>query len=239
MIRTELFKLRTHRTPWVLFITLVASLAIAPIYYAIKNPTDAMAVIEPFTSVFGIVPPLLGAIFGGWILGHEYRQGTLRRVLGSDGRRVRLIATKAVVGLVAMILGMSAAAGVAALASIASVASFDGTIVWGGVLRNILSGGFLALVVAAIAFTFSVLLRSDTYSMLGALSLLLIVGPLLTLIPTVGKYTPAGLAADVSSWISGSGEELEVAIVTASLGLAATIGVLAAAAVVTFHHRDI
>lgn len=92
--------------------------------------------------------------------------------------------------------------------------------------------------VAAIAFTFSTLFRSDTYAMLGSLGLLLILGPLLTLIPTIGKYTPAALAADVTSWISGTGEELGVAIATASLGLAAFIGVLSAGAMATFH-RDI
>ena len=239
MTRTELFKLRTHRTPWVLFTILTASLIVAPIYYAIKNPADDTAVIETFVGVFGVIPPLLGAVFGGWIVGHEFRQGTLRRVLGSDARRGRLIATKAAVGLGAMTAGMSVAAGAGALASVASVASFDETIVWDGVFRDLLSGGFLALVTAAIAFGFSILLRSDTYGMLGSLGLLLIVGPLLTLIPTVGKYTPAALAGDVTAWISGSQEELGVAIVTASLGLAATIGVLGAAAMATFHRSDI
>ena len=138
-----------------------------------------------------------------------------------------------------MVAGMSSAAGIGALASIASVASFGETIVWDGVFRNMLSGGFLALVAAAIAFGFSILFRSDTYAMLGSLGLLLIVGPLLTLIPTIGKYTPAALAGDVTSWISGSEEQLGVAIVTASLGLAATIGVLSAVAMASFHRSDI
>lgn len=239
MTRTELFKLRTHRTPWVLFVTLIASLAVAPVYYAIKNPADATDVIDTVVGVFEVVPPLLGAVFGGWIVGHEFRQSTLRRVLGSDARRGRLIATKAVVGLGAMVAGVSIAAGIGALASIASVASFGETTVWDGVLRNMLSGGFLALVVAAIAFGFSILFRSDTYAMLGSLGLLLIVGPLLTLIPTIGKYTPAALAGDVTSWISGTEEQLGVAIVTASLGLAVTIGALSAAAMAMFHRSDI
>lgn len=239
MTRTELFKLRTHRTPWVLFTTLIASLTVAPTYYAIKTPADVTDVIDTFVAIFGIIPPLLGAVFGGWIVGHEFRQGTLRRVLGSDARRGRLIATKAVVGLGAMVAGMSTAAGIGALASVASVASFGETIVWDGVLRNVLSGSFLALVVAAIAFGFSMLFRSDTYAMLGSLGLLLIVGPLLTLIPTIGKYTPAALAGDVTLWISAPEEQLGVAIVTASLGLAATIGALSAAAMATFRRSDI
>ncbi|MGH1488009.1 MAG: ABC transporter permease [Acidimicrobiales bacterium] len=239
MTRTELFKLRSHRTPWVLLATLVTSLVIAPIYYAIKNPENSQAVIETFGGVFGAVTPLIGTIFGGWLVGHEFRQGTMRRVLGNDARRHRLIATKALVGLGAFAAGMSTAAGIGALASAVSVASFGETLMWDGVVRDILSGGFMALVPAAIAFGLSILLRSDTYAMLGALALMIIVAPLLTLIPRVGKYTPSALAADVSLWISGTGEQLGVAIAPASAGLAASIGVLAGAAVVTFHRSDI
>lgn len=239
MTRTELFKLRHHRTPWVLLAVLVASLAVAPIYYAIKQPTDPNAVIDTFLGVFGVMTPLLGAVLGGWIVGHEFRQGTLRRVLGNDARRGRLIATKAGVGLGAMIAGMAAAAGAGALASLASVASFGESIAWDGVFRDLLSGGFLALVTAAIAFGLSILLRSDTYAMLGALGLMIIVGPLLTLLPAVGKYTPSALANDVTLWISGSAEPLGVAIATAALGLAASIGVLSATAMARFHRSDI
>lgn len=238
MIRTELFKLRAHRTPWVLLFILIGSLLIAPIYYAIKTPDDSQAVLETFGGVFAAVTPLIGTIFGGWVVGHEFRQGTMRRVLGNDARRHRLIATKALVGLGAFAAGMSTAAGIGALASTVSVASFGETLMWDGVVRDILSGGFMALVPAAIAFGLSVLLRSDTYATLGALALMIIIAPLLTLIPRVGKYTPSSLALDVSSWISGSGD-LEVSIVPASLGLAAFLGGLSAISVTTFHRRDI
>lgn len=239
MTRTELFKVRTHRSPWVLFATLTFSLVVAPIYYAIKEPAETGAVVETLVDIFGIMAPLLGAVFGGWVVGHEFRQGTLRRVLGNDARRGRLVATKAAVGVVVMVAGMAAAVGIGALASIASVTSFGESIVWDGVPRDVLSGGFLSLVVAAIAFGFSLLFRSDTYAMLGALGLLLILGPLLTLIPKVGKYTPAALAGDVTLWISSADEELGVAIATASFGLATFVGVLMAVATMTFHRRDI
>ncbi|MFK8024079.1 MAG: ABC transporter permease [Ilumatobacter sp.] len=238
MIRTELFKLRTHRTPWVLLAILTASLVIAPIYYAIKEPTAVAAVIDTYVGVFGVVAPLLGTVLGGWIVGHEFRQGTLRRVLGSDARRARLIATKAAVGLAAVTTGMAIAAGVGAAASAASVASFGGTITWDGILRDLLSGGFLTLLTAAIAFSLSILLRSDTYAMLGAIGIMTIVGPLLTLIPTIGKYTPSALGNDVSSWIAG-GDDLVVSIAPASLGIAATIGALVTAATATFQRRDV
>ncbi len=239
MIRTELFKLRTHRTPWVLFAILVASLAVAPIYYAIKNPDDPSDVIATFVVVFGAMTPLLGAVFGGWVVGHEFRQGTLRRVLGNDARRGRLLTTKAAVGLGAIIAGMAVAAGVGVLASVFSVASFGESIVWDDTFRNVISAGFYGLVTAAIAFGFSVLLRSDTYAMLGALGLIIIIGPLLTLIPKVGKYTPSAVANDVALWIAAPKEQLSVGIAQASLTAAAYIIALAAAATATFNRRDI
>jgi len=239
MTRTELFKLRTHRTPWVLLAILVASLLIAPIYFAVKRPSDGAELIETYTSVFAVLAPLLGVVLGGWVLGHEFRQGTLRRVLGNDARRGRLVATKAAVAFGALTFGMLTAAGIGALASTASAASFGEPLVWNGVARDLLASGSLVLVPAAVAFGFSILLRSDTYAMVGALALMVILGPLLALIPRIGKYTPSALANDVTLWIARSEEELAVAIAPASLGLIATIGILGAAATVTFQRRDI
>ncbi|MEL6893492.1 MAG: ABC transporter permease subunit [Actinomycetota bacterium] len=238
MTRTELFKLRAHRTPWVLLTLLTTSLLIAPTYYAIRHPDDATDVVDTFVGVFGILAPLLGTVLGGWIVGHEFRQGTLRRVLGNDARRSRLIATKGAVGATALTLGLAAAAGIGALTSAASISSFGGSAAWDDTFRELLSAGFLTLLTASIAFCLSILLRSDTYAMLGALGVMIIVGPLLTLIPTVGKYTPSALGNDVSSWISGTGE-LVVSIVPASLGLAATIAALAATATLSFRRSDI
>jgi len=238
MTRTELFKLRTHRTPWLLLAILVVSVLIAPIYYGIRNPDDSAAVIETFVGVFGVMAQLLGVVFGGWIVGHEFRQGTLRRVLGNDARRGRLIATKAAVGLGALTVGAVIAAGAGALASMASVESFGETVVWTGVFRDLLSAGLAAVVTAAVAFALSVLLRSDTYGMLGAIALMMIVGPLLVLIPRVGKYMPAALANDVSVWIGGV-EDPVVSIVPAAFGLVASIAVLGAGATLTFQRRDI
>lgn len=239
MTRTELFKLRAHRTPWVLLVSLTASLLIAPVYYALREPAESAAVIETFGGVFSAMAPLLAAVFGGWMVGHEFRQGTLRRVLGSDARRERLIATKALVGLFALTAGMIVAAGIAVLASLVSVASLDESIVWDGVVRDLLATAFLALVTAAVAFGFSILMRSDTYAMLGAIALITILGPLLTLIPTIGKYTPSALANDVSLWISDADEELGVSIGMAVGGVSSTIAILGAVATVAFKRRDI
>lgn len=238
MIRTELFKLRHLRTPMVLLGTLSASLVIAPIYYAIKNPADISDLTATFTGIFQIVAALLAAVFGGWLVGHEFRQGTLRRVLGSDARRGRLLATKSVVGLGTFLAGLATAAGIGALATLASAASFGETVVWDGVFREVLGAGFIPLVVAAISFGLSIVLRSDTYAMLGSLGLMIIVGPLLGLIPTIGKYMPSQLAADVASWISNV-DGAVVSIVPASLVLAGTIGALGLVAATTFQRQDV
>jgi ABC-type transport system involved in multi-copper enzyme maturation permease subunit len=238
MTRTECFKLRTHRTPWVLLGILTASLVVAPIYYAIRPPADGTDVVAAVTAVVSVMAPLLGAVFGGWVIGHEFRQGTLRRVLGSDARRVRLIGTKAGVGLGALGAGLGVALSIGLLSSVLSVASFDGEIVWDGVVRELLGVGVVTLVAVAMAFGLSVVFRSDTYGMLGSLGLMLIVGPLLTLVPKVGKYTPASLTDATSGWVSDFPDQT-VSIVPASLGLATYLAVLAMVATTLFRLRDI
>lgn len=239
MIRPELFKLRHHRTPWVLLATLTTATVIAPVYYAFNNPAE----VSDITGVLGLVliavGSLLAAVFGGWVVGHEFRQGTLRRVLGSDARRSRLLATKAAIGTLGLAVGMATASAVGMLASVASAASFGETLVWDGLLREMLAAGFTAFVVASIAFGLSVLLRSDTYAMLGSLAVMIVVGPLLSLIPRVGKYMPSQLTDDVATWINGAADEAVVSIAPASITLAAMLAVLGAAAATSFQRRDV
>ena len=57
-------------------------------------------------SLLLVIGLLLAPIFGAWLVGHEYRQGTLRRVLAVDARRNRLLATKAGLGVVANLSGV-------------------------------------------------------------------------------------------------------------------------------------
>lgn len=239
MIRPELFKLRHHRTPWVLLATMTTATVIAPVYYAINNPVDVADLTGVLSLVLTAVGSLLAAVFGGWVVGHEFRQGTLRRVLGSDARRGRLLATKAAIGTLGLTVGLAVAAGVGTLASMASAATFDETLVWDGLVRDMLSGGFTAFVVAAIAFGLSVLLRSDMYAMLGSLAVMIVVGPLLSLIPRVGKYMPSQLTDDVATWINGAADEAVVSIAPASITLAATLAVLGVAAATSFQRRDV
>ena len=99
MIRSEGFKIAKHRTPWVLTAVYCALVLAGPAYFIVKPPQDAGFYLEAVTAVFAVVGLLLAPIFGAWLVGNEYRHGTLRRVLAVDARRGRLLATKAVLGL--------------------------------------------------------------------------------------------------------------------------------------------
>lgn len=240
MIRTELFKVRHHRTPRVLLTVLTASTLIVPAYFATQRSANAVDLVETFGAVFAVAGSLLATVFGGWIVGHEYRQGTLRRVVGSDARRPRLVATKAMVGFVSLLGGLLLAASIGSFALMASAASIDSELALETVARDILGAVFISLVTATIAFGLSLLLRSDTYAMLGSLAVMVIVGPLLGLIPTIGRYTPPALTENISDAIRGVESFGDpVSVVPASIVLASTLAGLVVAATASFQQRDI
>ena len=125
MTRPELFKLTHHRTPWVLAGALTLFTLAAPAWYAFRGPTDPSLYLETMTGVFGLAAALLAAVFGAWIVGHEYRQGTLRRVVASDARRGRLLAVKAMVGAGAFAVVTAVVAGLGVGAKVRKQTLFD------------------------------------------------------------------------------------------------------------------
>lgn len=190
MIAAELFKLRNQRTPWVL--TAVATLAMtAPVvYFLFRQPGDAATYASAVTNVFSIMAMMVGAIIGGWLLGHEYSQSTLRRVALLEARRSTLLAIKLVAGLIVLI-GSYVASVAAALGMAWLVASLHGdTMVMTGIYSSFVSGALVGMASAIMAFGISAITRSSAYSTLTVLAAMLIFSPLLSLVPKVGVYSP-------------------------------------------------
>lgn len=239
MIQSELFKITRHRTPWVIAAVYTVMVLIAPMYFLIKPPDDAGAYLETATAVFGVAGLLLAPVFGAWVVGNEYRHGTLRRVLAIDARRGRLLGTKTVLGLSTMVAGLAAVAGVSFVASVGVAAIHGDSLVTDGVLRTFLGGAFIAVVTGALAFALSIILRSDTYAMLGALAAMIVVGPLASLIPTVGSYTPAAVTGQIAERIEDSAASGDLSLITAVAVLVATLAALAAGSTQLFATRDV
>lgn len=238
MIRPEFYKIRHHRTPWVILGIGTLLVLAAPVYYAIRPPVDPSEVLSTTNGVFALVAAFLAPVFGSWIVGHEYRQGTLRRVLAIDARRPRLLGIKGAVGAAALSAGLATVACIGIASSYVAAQINGGTTSLDGSGRELLAAGFFALVSAAIAYSLSIILRSDTYAMLGAIAFMVIFGPLLALIPTVGDYTPYATANVVSSWITAVPTDA-LSTGTAAATLAATLAATFAVATALFSQRDI
>lgn len=221
MLRSETFKIAKHRTPWVLAAVYSALVLAAPAFFVVRPPQDTGSYLEAVTAVFAVVGLLIAPIFGAWLVGNEYRHGTLRRVLAVDARRGRLLATKAALGLGATVLALAVVAGIGLAGAAGAAAVHGDSLVTDGLFRSFVSGGFVTLVAGVIAFGLSVAFRSDTYAMLGSLSLMVVFGPILMFIPTVGKYTPFAVTSQIS-------ERIEDASAVGELGLGTAIGTLAA-----------
>ncbi len=229
MISAELYKVRHHRMPYLL--TAAGGLAVsAPsIYFLFNAPDGNGAYGEAALAVFAIFALLAGTVFGGWMLGHEYRQGTLQRVASVDARRGRLLAAKAAGGIVtfaAMLAAMSAIAFGAA--GLAAAVNGDSLVV-DDLMRTIGAAVLPASVAAGLAFVASAIFASDTYATLTSLSVMMLFAPLLALIPRVGNYSLASATSELADWIATSttptsGAMAMVATVVAWLAVAGLAG---------------
>lgn len=237
MLRSELFKLRHHRTPWVLAGSACLLMLIIPVYTLIRPPAAPVSYFSDLPGLYQLAAMMLGAVFGSWLIGHEYRQGTLRRVVAIDANRGRLLVAKAATGLASMLAALVAIAGVGLLAAAAAASLNGDAIVMDGVLRSTVSGAFVAIVTAAIGYLASIVLRSDTYAMLTALALMVVFGPIAGAIPRIGDYTPYALAESVAAWIRA--EPGTLAVGTAAASLTAIMAVLTIGATTVFGRRDI
>jgi ABC-type transport system involved in multi-copper enzyme maturation permease subunit len=239
MFRSELYKIRTHRTPLVLGLVLMAGVLAAPVWMFFSAPTDPSVYFEALTNVFTLAGLLIAVVFGGWMAGHEFRQGTIRRVVAIDARRGRLLATKATAGLTTLI-PMFIVAGAASWAAMWAVANRNGfDMPAAGIGRELLAGGAYALLAGSIAYGISVITRSDVYGMLGTLAAVVMFAPLLELIPTIGNYMPSNAFRRVTEWMGGPAPISELSLTSGLVTTAAYVGLTAAGAVTVFRRRDI
>lgn len=239
MIRSELFKITRHRTPWVISIVYSLFVLAGPIYFMFKQPAEASTYLETVTAIYAVAGLLLVPIFGAWIVGNEYRHGTMRRVLAVDARRGKLLRTKAALGFGSALAALTAVGGIGIGGAALAAARHGDSLVLDGVVRSLASGAFIALVSGVIAFGLSIILRSDTYAMLGSLGVMVVFGPLLVLIPTVGKYTPFAVSADIAERIEDASSTGAISLAAASATLGITLAVIGIAGSRLFATRDI
>ena len=238
MTAAEIY-IRTQRTPLVCAAVLLGGVLVPSVVLIWVTPSDLSAYADIFTGTFEVLSILLAIVFGGWLLGTEYRQGTVKRLLTSEPRRLRAIATKGLVGAGALSAVLVATAGIGWAAAHIVGSMNDVTVPWDG--RTLLAAGVTALIGATVAYSLSAVTRSDSFAMVGTVTMLLVLTPLLSLIPKVGKYMIGSALEGLSQWMAGDASE---ALATSSPGtaaitLAAWLTVLLAGGAVLFASRDV
>ena len=225
MITAELIKLRHQRTPQVL---LLVGVAIAVLGSALTAFQGHPVPLHEYTnrvdfSAFGL-SAILMAVLGGWMMGSEYRQDTLKRLAAVGPGRTRIVLAKLAV-LVGAVLAMSTVWFAIATAGMALAASKHGVTLPTGHLGGVyLSGVLGGVATALVAYGLSLLVRSDVFAIIGTLGLLLAVDQIVMSVwPHTGRYTLSGALDGVSQ-----GLHLASRGDTTTLGLAASLAVVAA-----------
>ena len=215
-VRAETYKLARSWTPRISALVLLLA-AVGPSLFLLFRPSTAPATyFDAYTGAVGALAPLVGAVFGAWLLGSEYRQQTVRRMLSTEPRRLRVYLAKAAVGLGALAAAFVVAAGAGWASTSALAASRGATFASPG--DALIDTAILTTVVTLVAFGLSAVSRSDAVSIAGTLGMLIIVDPLITILPTVGRYSFGSGVDWITQEITGVASE---SLGTGDLGMIA------------------
>jgi ABC-2 type transport system permease protein len=212
LLRAEVLKLRTTRTPWVLLAATVAVSALA----VAGAVLGGVAVGLSHESASGVRSVLVnaanGAIFvlvlGVIISAGEFRQGTATDTFLTTPRRWRVIAVKLVVaGLAGLVFGALAAGvsiGIADLTYRMRGLTFP---VGSSAVWSTLGGAALyAMLFGAIGSATGSLVRNQVVAVVGWLAWILVVEHVATqLMPDIGRWLPAAAGRAL---LGRAGEEL-------------------------------
>ncbi|GEM_PF-615912 len=238
--RAELYKLRAHRTPaavaGILLLGVLAPSAVLLWY----TPDSAMAYTETWSTVFAILGPLTAIVYGGWLVGTEYKQGTMKRMLTTEPRRLRALGAKATAGVSTLAFGLVGALGLGWAAAWV-VGDLNGVSV-PFETRELLATVVTSVLFASVAFGLATLTRNGAFGMVATTGLLLVLDPLISLIPTVGDYTLGSVIGVVDEAISGETSPFDtasIATTTAVAALAAWMGGLGLTTARLFARRDV
>jgi ABC-type transport system involved in multi-copper enzyme maturation permease subunit len=199
-VRSELLKVRSLPTPrWcaiVVFATLIIGVA-ATWKWGLGPDRDA------YDLSIGIPASIASTVFGVWLFGVEFGEGTMRRTLTADPRRGRLFFSKLATGILVLVAA-TAVLYVIAFPLYDLAADRHG--------QSIALAGYGDTVLAALVFNVAFMLVGAAFaaisaSMSGGITLALvfifIIGIGLTAIPSIERYTFLVTLGDINTAILG------------------------------------
>jgi ABC-2 type transport system permease protein len=205
-MQAELLKLRVLPTPRVLAGVGVLIAFLVAVGLAIDAPADGATYRDSALAGATTVSSIGSIVLGVWIVGVEYGQGTMRRVVAATPARTSILAAKLTWLVTCVVLGTIALCALAwALAAAAGAINGTG-VPFNDVTTQVAAALVGSLAYAIVAFAVALLTRSMAGGITITLVLALVVDTLLGAIPTVGDYTFGASISDVVGTIAGDAD---------------------------------
>ncbi|GAA0369782.1 ABC transporter permease [Actinoallomurus spadix] len=216
LLRSEWTKIRSVRsTVWSLILLVVLDLGFTALFVGIMvgqwdkaSPQDhANAIADPTSAILGsgfFLSQLTVCVLGVMVIASEYSTGMIRASLLAVPRRVPMLAAKAAVfGLLILVLGTAVSfvsffIGAPMLHSKAPVSLGDP-----GVLRAVIGGGLYLAVLGLFAMAIGGIVRHTAAGITGVIGFVLVLQPLVQLLPgSIGKHVHAYLPSEAGHLIA-------------------------------------
>jgi hypothetical protein len=180
---------------------------------------------------------LASIILGAWIVGLEYGQGTMRRALTADPRRMRFVGAK--LGTAALAAAaLTAAAFVVCVVAFPAIASaHDTTLPLSDLLRTGAAATVGNITGALLGASIAFIVRSMAGGLTVAFVFTFVVDTALSAIPRVGEWTAQSASADLYEAIIG--EPDAPSALRAALVVGGWVAVAAVAGALRFARSDV
>ena len=200
-MRAEFLKFRSLPTALWTGVFMVGCFLLGLIFCVWKGVGEDEAV---FDLAIGIPASIATIVIGAWVVGLEFGQNTLRRVLSADPRRIRLIMAKlgaaliVVIGTIALLwlLGML----IFPLAGSGHERTIDTTQAFRNGAAVLVSGMVYVVVASGLAW----ITRSMAGGMTIAFVFFFVIDSIITAIPRVGDYALGSALGNVDEAIRGN-----------------------------------
>ncbi|MFY9489006.1 MAG: hypothetical protein WAP35_09980 [Solirubrobacterales bacterium] len=235
---SELLKLRSLPTPKMIAAVCLGLTALVTLIVVVTSPSDPEVYREGPRATATVATMIGALVFGAWMFGLDFAQGTLRRTLATEPRRWVVLANKGLVTVLATagFSAVSAAFGAALSQWISSSRSIE--LAWGDSLDLIPSLMIQATLVALIAGAVTLFFRSFVGGLVAAFALLFVVDGVLGIWEAIRDYTISVALADIDITFSNNTAEPTNGLAPALLIAFAWIAAIAVPGVIRFLRAD-
>ena len=233
----ELAKFRALPTPRVTLLVGLGFVAFAFVITLVSGSDRATAYEDGATSAAALGAGLGSIVIGVWIVGLEYGEKTLRRVLTADPRRTTLLVSKLAVGIAAVLV-LTIVVWTAAVPLLSLSATLNGVETPAGELfGDAVAALFVNSIYAIVGAGVALITRSMAGGMTVMLALLFAVEVIVAAVSGIEDVSLARATGEIAGAISGDEDDPELA--RGVLVTLAWVAVVASAGVIRFTEEDV